>query len=293
VEAACRWVGAIAPLGRVVSSPAPRSGDRGTIFRIGLSLVTPQGSRLHGSESDGDVVSACQLWTGAIRFGRDVRAPDPLRRWLREPKPVARSLTLRPIPGHRRQRSNSLPAAALAEARIDPRTQGTRGNVVFSDGAARAPEERLAPTSCRGCPRPAPAPESIRASGVVRRTVSPASPGVSSKAPAAQPSDGLARSLLPEDAEARCVERERASPTCQRAPGRHVDLRGPGTPGSRERRASRRVARFSRFAGGGVGVLTRYLSARRPLALRESEPRRVLRRTALRGLRACFEPERA
>jgi len=38
---------------------------------------------------------------------------------------------------------NSLPSADLAEARLNPRTQGTRGNVVFSDGATCAPEERL------------------------------------------------------------------------------------------------------------------------------------------------------
>lgn len=159
-----------------------------------------------------------------------MRAPDPLRRWLREPKPVARSPTLRPIPGHR---TAALQFAAFRltspKRGFDPRTQGTRGSVVFSDGAARAPVERLAPISCRGRPRPAPAPESNRASGVVRRTASPASPGVSSKTPAAEPSDGPARSLLPEDAEARCVERERASPTCQRAPGHHVDVRAPGT----------------------------------------------------------------
>lgn len=66
--------------------------------------------------------------------------------------------------------------------------------------------------------------------------------------------------LLAEVAAARCVETERANPTCQRAPGPHGDVRAPGAPGSRERRASRRVARFSRPLREGAGVINRYPS---------------------------------
>lgn len=79
---------------------------------------------------------------------------------------------------------------------------------------------------------------------MTRRIASPASPRVSSKTP--RPGRQPPRvELLSEVAAARCVETERANPTCQRAPGLHGDVRAPGAPGSRGRRASRRTARFS------------------------------------------------
>lgn len=42
----------------------------------------------------------------------------------------------------------------------------------------------------------------------------------------------LARSLLPEGAETRCVVKGRANPACQRAPATHADFRAPGSAGS-------------------------------------------------------------
>lgn len=45
---------------------------------------------------------------------------------------------------------------------------------------------------------------------------------------------------------ARCVERGRANPVCQRAPEFHLDGPLAGLPGGREQLASRRAARFGR-----------------------------------------------
>lgn len=45
---------------------------------------------------------------------------------------------------------------------------------------------------------------------------------------------------------ARCVERGRANPVCQRAPEFHLDGPLAGLPGAREQLASRRAARFGR-----------------------------------------------
>lgn len=120
---------------------------------------------------------------------------------------------------------------------------------MFCDEATLAPEERLVPASSRGHPRLTPTPRVESSSGVTRRIASPASPRVSSKTPRPgrqPPREGL----LSEVAAARCVETERANPTCQRAPGLHDDVRAPGAPGSRGRCASRRTARFSPLTSG-------------------------------------------
>jgi hypothetical protein len=84
----------------------------------------------------------------------------------------------------------------------------------------------------------------------------PTSPGVPSRA-LGRDGGCLARSLLPEGAETRCVVKGRANPTCQRAPENHADFRALGSASPRGRSASRRFTRFGSFAGRGVGVLDR------------------------------------
>lgn len=60
------------------------------------------------------------------------------------------------------------------------------------------------------------------------------------------------RSLLPEDAETRYVDGGRAKTHCQRAPERHVEAACRAKdPSPRERRASRRFARFGHLARYG------------------------------------------
>jgi hypothetical protein len=176
-------------------------------------------------------------------------AEDPLRRRLREPEPF---VPLAGAPAGCQAPNGSAPIRCCRLSRRSGASPGSPGRARqrrVLRRTAPAPEERLVPISSRGHPTAGADDRVESSSGVARRIASPASPGPHRRhrGPAG---NCRGRRLLPEAVAARCVERERANPTCQRAPEHHGDVRAPGAPGARGRRASRRSARFSRAFRG-------------------------------------------
>jgi hypothetical protein len=116
-------VGAIAPRAETFSHrlPDPEIGAPSTAS--GFREPDPRGSRLLGPARLATRL-ACTSFDRRFRLRRDMRAADPLRRRLREPVPVVRSLTLPSVSGHRPRRSNSPWTAAPAKkGGVDPETQ--------------------------------------------------------------------------------------------------------------------------------------------------------------------------
>jgi hypothetical protein len=72
--------------------------------------------------------------------------------------------------------------------------------------------------------------ESNRCSGVALRTAFPRSHCTGHATLCSRSEGCVEQSLLPEGTRARCVERGRANPDCQRAPGSHRDARVPDSP---------------------------------------------------------------
>jgi hypothetical protein len=170
---------------------------------------------------------------------------DPLRRRLREPEPV---VPLAGAPAGSQAPNGSAPIRCCRLSRrsgLHLGAQGACGTAVFSDGTAPAPRSASFPLRAVVTQRPAPRPSRIELGFGAPHRFTGVTAGLIEDS-RARPATDRGRRLLPEVAAARCVERERANPTCQRAPGHHGDVRAPGAPGSRGRRASRRSTRFSR-----------------------------------------------
>jgi hypothetical protein len=113
----------------------------------------------------GDVVNGASFERDS-RWRRGMRVADPLRRRLREPTPVVRSLTLRPITGT----AGGSPKSSCLRLRPPRRAALTRKSrtpfdlAVIGDQIAPAPEERLVASRIAAVePGPAPCSESNRA----------------------------------------------------------------------------------------------------------------------------------
>lgn len=116
--------------------------------------------------------------------------------------------------------------------------------------------------------------ESNRCSGMVLRTVVPRSHGTEHATPCCRISGCVEQSFLPEGTRARCVERGRANPVCQRAPESHLDGPLAGLPDSRGQLASRRAARFGHPRESRHRCLLPVSCLREPLlTIREPLPR--------------------
>lgn len=189
-----------------------------------------------------------------------MRAADPLRRRLREPVPVVRSLTLQSVSGHPSQRSKraAKSCARPGKGGVAPETQDALDSIVIGERARRAPEEHLVSRTVPWRGQAGAAFESNRARS--RYPYRARRPHRTCPRRNAQPGRRLSHAEPPAGGRRDRIRRwGTCEPNLSKMSTRDSRRRrGPREhPDSRERRASRRFARFSQSARRDPGVLLR------------------------------------